>query len=238
VITIPTAPWLHYLGDVAAWVAALLGGRWVYRYRANSVDQFAKQTAPSYFVCLAAGAAVGAWVLGSLNTLRDHHPALSHSIAGALAGAILAVEIWKVAKGIRTSTGGVFVIPLCLGIVVGRWGCLFAGLADQTYGVPTRLPWGVDLGDGVSRHPVQIYESLSMLVFLLLYLEGLARRRDWAMKYGFYWMAIAYGGERFIWEFLKPYPTIIGPFNVFHLISGGLVIYGCIWIARARRQSA
>ena len=52
-------------------------------------------------------------------------------------------------------------IPLCLGIIVGRWGCLFAGLADQTFGVPTGLPWGVDLGDGVPRHPVQIYESLA-----------------------------------------------------------------------------
>lgn len=235
-ITIPTAPWLHYLGDAAAWVAALLGGRWVYRYRANSVGQFAKQTAPSYFVCLAAGAAVGAWVLGSLNTLRDHHPALSHSIAGALAGAILAVEIWKVAKGIRTSTGGVFVIPLCLGIVVGRWGCLFAGLADQTYGVPTRLPWGVDLGDGVSRHPVQIYESLAMLLFLVIYWRALVAGKQWALRHGFHAFVLTYAIQRFAWEFVKPYPLLVGRFNLFHFVMIGLCAYAVIWIANDRAR--
>lgn len=51
-------------------------------------------------------------------------------------------------------------------MAVGRLGCFFAGLPDYTYGVPTDLPWGVNFGDGVPRHPVQLYESAAMLLFL------------------------------------------------------------------------
>lgn len=235
-IHVPTAVWLHYAGDAAAWISAYLGGRWVYAHRRGSVEALARQTAPSYFVSLAAGAAAGAWGMGSLNTLRTSTPALSHSIAGALAGGIVAVEIWKWFRGVRTSTGGPFVIPLTLGIIVGRWGCLFAGLPDQTYGIPTTLPWGVDLGDGVARHPVEIYESLSMAAFLGLYWRALLRQRPWAMAHGFHYFALAYAVQRFVWEFLKPYATVIGPLNVFHLLMIGLAIYASFWIAADRAR--
>lgn len=235
---IPTAPWLHYVGDLAAWSIAALGGRWVHRYRRASVERLADQTTPSYFVALAIGGAAGAWLLGSLNTLRSAAPVLSHSIAGALAGAIIAVEIWKGAKGIRGSTGGPFVIPLSLGIIIGRWGCLFAGLSDRTFGVATGLPWGIDVGDGIARHPVQIYESLAMLSFLAVYWHALVGQRSWAIRHGFHSFVFAYASQRFAWEFLKPYPKLLGPFNVFHLVMVGLGIYAIIWIARDRAAAA
>jgi len=238
VIHIAAAPWFHYVGDLAAWLAALLGARWIYRRRRTSVEGLARQTAPGYFVSLALGAALGAWLLGSLNTLRDTHPVLSHSIAGALAGAIVAVEFWKWALGVRGSTGGPFVIPLAIGIVVGRWGCLFAGLADQTYGTPTALPWGVDLGDGIGRHPVQIYESLAMASFLGIYWHALVEERTWATQHGFHAFVLFYAVQRFAWEFVKPYPTLLGPFNVFHLVMIGLSVYALLWIARGRARPA
>lgn len=236
-IIVPVDPEAHRYFDFSAWIVAFLSGWAVSRWRlAEAHAKFPRES--GYVFSLGLGAVVGAYVAGTLPSLMQGEGSLSHSVVGALAGAVAAVEIYKASRGIRGSTGGVFVAPFAVGIVIGRFGCLFAGLADGTYGTPTNLPWGVDLGDGVSRHPVQIYESLAMAMFLLIYLEGLARRRDWAMKRGFYWMAIAYGCERFFWEFLKPYPTVVGPFNVFHLISAGLVVYGCVWIARARRRDA
>jgi len=234
VLHIPTTPWFHYIGDFAAWLSGYLGACWVYRHRRTSVEGLARQTAPSYFLSLGLGGALGAWLLGSLNTLHDTRPVLSHSIAGALAGAIVAVELWKWLHGVRGSTGGPFVIPLCLGIVVGRWGCLFAGLGDQTYGGPTVMPWGVDLGDGVSRHPVEIYESLAMAAFLAIYWSALARDKPWAAQYGFHAFVLAYAIQRFAWEFLKPYPLLIGPFNLFHFLMIGLGAYAVIWIIRGR----
>ena len=109
----------------------------------------------------------------------------------------------------------------------------FVGLADSTYGIPTNVPWRVDLGDGIGRHPVQIYESLAMLVFAVAFVSGLRVRANWAMKNGFYWLAITYGTQRFIWEFLKPYPPLIGPFNHFHLLCAALVVYGVLMLRRA-----
>ncbi len=236
-IEIPVDPMAHRYADALAWGSALASGWIVSRWRlAEARAKFPRRR--GYVIALGIGAIVGAYLAGTLPSLLQGQGSLSHSVAGALAGAIFAVEIYKAANGIRGSTGAVFVAPFTVGIIFGRFGCLFSGLADGTYGTSTTLPWGVDLGDGVARHPVQIYESLMMLGFLGMYLEGVARRRQWAIEYGFYWMAIVYGAQRFVWEFLKPYPTIAGPFNIFHVISLGLVIYGCVWIARSRRQAA
>jgi phosphatidylglycerol:prolipoprotein diacylglycerol transferase len=235
-IHVPTALWLHHVGDVAAWLAALLGARWLYRHRRGAVEQLARQTEPGYFLALATGGAIGAWAAGSFNTLRSAMPVLSHSIAGALAGAIVAVELWKRWHGVRGSTGGPFVIPLSLGIIVGRWGCLFAGLPDETYGSPTSLPWGVDLGDGIARHPVEIYESLAIALFLIVYWRALTTNRRWAVSHGFHAFVLAYAVQRFAWEFLKPYPPLIGPLNVFHLLMIGLAAYAIVWIAGGWRD--
>jgi len=236
-IHVPTAAWAHTVFDLMAWSSGLAFGATLYRWRLQAaVERVATKVEGRYFVTLALGAAIGAWIAGSANTLAGPRPALSHSVVGALVGAIVGVEIYKAAKGLRGSTGGVFVGSFTLGVVIGRFGCLFAGLPDRTYGTPTTLPWGVDLGDGVARHPVQIYESAAMAVFLVLYLLGLRARADWALRRGFYVMCGWYGAERFCWEFLKPYPKLIGPFNLFHLLSLGLVAYGWIYFARDRRD--
>jgi uncharacterized membrane protein YeaQ/YmgE (transglycosylase-associated protein family) len=232
-IHVPTAAWAHTAFDLTAWSSGLAFGAGLYRWRLKAaVERVATKVEGGYFLALALGAAIGAWVAGSVNTLVGTRPALSHSVVGALVGAIAAVEIYKAIKGVRGSTGGVFVGSFTLGVVIGRFGCLFAGLPDRTYGTPTALPWGVDLGDGVARHPVQIYESAAMAVFLALYLFGLRARADWALRRGFYVMCGWYGAQRFCWEFLKPYPHLIGPFNLFHLLSLGLIAYGWIYFAR------
>ena len=47
-----------------------------------------------------------------------------------------------------------------VGIMIGRIGCFLAGLEDGTYGSETSLIWGIDFGDGIKRHPTQIYEII------------------------------------------------------------------------------
>lgn len=237
---VPTAPWAHLVFDLLAWGGGAALGYGLYRWRLKgAAERLAANADGGYFVALALGAAPGAWLAGSMNSLREHAPALSHSIAGALVGAIVGVEVYKAIRGIRGSTGGVFVGSFSLGVVIGRLGCFFAGLPDDTYGAPTRLPWAVDLGDHVGRHPVQLYESASMAAFLLIYLVGLRDQRRWAMRRGFYAMCLWYGAQRFLWEFLKPYPKLIGPFNLFHVLCGGLVLYGWLyWRADLARERA
>lgn len=236
-IHLPTAAWAHTVFDLCAWSAGIALSVALYRWRLRAATaEVAGKVGGGYFAALAAGAIPGAWLAGSANSLAEATPALSHSVVGALVGAIVAVEIYKAVRGVRGSTGGVFVGPFALGVVIGRWGCLFAGLPDGTYGAPTALPWAVDLGDGVGRHPVQVYESLAMVLFLAAYLEGLARRRPWAMRRGFYALCVWYGLTRFGWEFLKPYPTLLGPLNLFHVLCGGLVVYGWIYYRGSLRD--
>jgi len=234
-ITVPIALWAHVAFEVAAWLAGLGLSVALYRWRLAGIAQDnASKVDGGYFVALVVGAIPVAWLAGSLNTLRLAVPSLSHSVAGALVGAIVGVEIYKAIRGVRGSTGGAFAGPFSLGVVIGRLGCFFAGTADGTYGLPTRLPWGVNLGDHVARHPVQLYESASMALFLAAYLIGLQHRADWAMRRGFYAMCMAYGLQRFVWEFLKPYPKLIGPFNIFHMLCLGLVAYGWLYSRRER----
>jgi prolipoprotein diacylglyceryltransferase len=234
-IHLPTHPAVHIAFDLLAWGSGLWLGRALYRWRLReAVDGAAGIIGKGYFISLGIGAVIGGWLAGSLVSLVGPAPTLSHSIAGVLAGGIVGVEAYKLIAGVRRSTGGAFAGPLALGIAIGRWGCLFAGLKDNTYGAPTGLPWAVDLGDGIGRHPVQAYESLAMAAFLAVYLLGLQRRAPWAMRRGFYAFAIWYGAQRFLWEFLKPYPRVWGPLDLFQLIGLGLIAYGWIFWARDR----
>ncbi|MDY6993239.1 MAG: prolipoprotein diacylglyceryl transferase [Pseudomonadota bacterium] len=82
------------------------------------------------------------------------------SIVGGLLGGLIGVELAKKWAGIQRSTGDTFVFPILLGLIIGRIGCFLAGLADGTYGVATEWPWGIDLGDGIPRHPTSVYEIL------------------------------------------------------------------------------
>lgn len=85
------------------------------------------------------------------------------SVVGALLGGWIGVELAKVAAGITSRTGDRFVWPISVGIAVGRVGCFFSGVSDGTHGVETTLPVGMDLGDGLLRHPTALYEIPAVL---------------------------------------------------------------------------
>ena len=117
----------------------------------------------------------------------------------------------------RGVPGDLFAIPLCIGIGVGRVGCLLAGLADDTYGTPTSLPWGVDFGDGISRHPVQAYEILFLaaLAVTLLYVKHRSHENGLLFRL----FMTAYLTWRLLVDFLKPEP-LVGGMN--------LIQWGCV----------
>jgi phosphatidylglycerol:prolipoprotein diacylglycerol transferase len=204
-----------------------------YRWRLGESAARIETIGAAYALLLVLGAIAGGYGAGTLNLWVSGEPGFGRSIVGALAGAITAIEIFKWRKGIRGSTGLIFVPAFATSVIIGRIGCYLSGLEDNTYGLPTALPWGHDFGDGVLRHPVQLYESFSMLLFLAAVLILLARRQPFFMRNGFYLMVLFYSGQRFIWEFLKPYGPIVGPFNLFHFICAGLCCYS-IWMMGRR----
>ena len=89
---------------------------------------------------------------------------------------------------------------------VGRIGCLLAGLADDTYGKPTHLPWAVDFGDGIGRHPTQLYEII-FLMFLAVALIRLVNLREGAR---FRIFLACYLTWRLVIDFYKPQPLVAG----------------------------
>ncbi len=183
-----------------------------------------------YMATLSLGILLGSYLLGTANLWLSDLPGLGRSILGALTGGIIAVEAYKSAHGIRGSTGGVFVPTFCALVIIGRIGCALSGLEDQTYGIPTALPWGVDHGDGILRHPVAAYESLAMTAFLAL---AFARRSSPLFAaHGFHLMVGVYAAQRFGLEFLKPYAGILGPLSLFHMTCLGLIAYAAIMVRK------
>ena len=130
-----------------------------------------------YIAVLVFGAGVGAVVFGTANLWLCQESGVARSIEGAIAGGILAVELYKRSAHITARTGARFALPLAVGVAVGRIGCYLAGLDDFTYGTPTTLPWGHDFGDGIARHPVQLYESAAMAAFAIVLCRARAPRR-------------------------------------------------------------
>jgi prolipoprotein diacylglyceryltransferase len=230
---------LHGIFEALGWLAAIGAFWWTRRrYFGNAALPIAAREYPIYLLLLWLGAVGGAYALGSANLALGGVAGTARSILGAILGGILVAEPYKALRGIRGSTGAVFVLPLAVAIAVGRIGCFLAGFADYTYGTPTSLPWGLDLGDGVPRHPVQLYEAVAMLGFALWFLWLLDRRRDLAIARGFYFFALGYGAQRFLWEFLKPYASVAGPLNLFHLASLALALYALVMLLRNRPADA
>ncbi len=124
------------------------------------------------------------------------------TVVGGLLGGLLGVEITKKMIGVTQSTGDVFVYPLIVGTAIGRIGCFLTGLNDSTSGIPTTLPWGIDFGDGILRHPTQLYE----IIFLIILIIFLQFRSYYQYKAGelFKFYLISYLSFRFLIDFMKP----------------------------------
>lgn len=221
---------LHTLFDIAAWLAAAAA---VYGLSRQRLQFSAQSFELSYIAALVFGAGLGAYLFGSANLWLSGESGIARSVEGAIAGGIVAIELYKWSAGITARTGARFALPLAFGIAIGRLGCYFAGLDDFTYGTPTALPWAHDFGDGILRHPVQLYESAAMALFALLYVLAVVNRNAFVITNGFYLVLVYYGAQRFLWEFLKPYGTLIGPFTLFHLLSLSILLYAAVMLATA-----
>ena len=199
---------------------------------------------------LAAAMAGGLFGAKALTWLEDPRLTLEHvhdpayflggkTIIGGLAGGVLVVELFKWYVGMRVPTGDLYAVPIALGVAIGRVGCFLTGLADNTYGTPTRLPWGVDFGDGIKRHPTQVYE----IVFLLALAPVLYAilRSVYPLKPGtrpeirgglgtsagdpFKLFMVMYATFRLLVDFLKPYPRVVLGLGSIQIVCIAILVY-------------
>ena len=231
-------PALHPLFESAGYALGFLAYR---RARGTSGDVVTEDQRWSVIAAASIGGFFGSRVLGllaeypriSLSISQVFTPTGGKTIVGGLLGGYLGVELVKWIQGIRTRTGDLFAVPLCIGIGVGRIGCLLAGLSDDTYGKPTTLPWGVNFGDGVARHPTQAYEIvfLSMLAGLLTYL-GRRPHENGAL---FRWFLLSYLAWRLLIDFLKPATLWAGMSAIQWACVAGILLLFADW--KGRRYS-
>lgn len=183
------------------------------------------------------GAAFGAFLfsrlLGSLEDpqawVKSENPWLyfyaNKTIVGGLLGGLLCVEITKSFLKEKSSSGDLFTYPLILAMIIGRIGCFSAGIYEPTFGVASSLPWAMDLGDGIARHPVALYEIIFLLMFWFL-LHNLEKYTRLGMGIRFKLFMIAYLVFRFVLEFIKPVHPLVWSLTTIQLAcAAGLIYY-------------
>jgi len=190
-------------------LAYTLGYRLYVWQRARSQDLISDEGRMWIFLGAALGALFGSHILGVLENpayLAQFNLRLwmgSKTIVGGLLGGLIGVELTKKIIGVNTSSGDLMAYPLLLGMAIGRIGCHLAGLTDGTHGNPSGLPWAVDFGDGIPRHPVNLYEVI-FLSALAFFIFQTARTKALPNGQRFKILMVGYLLWRFFVEFIKP----------------------------------
>ena len=125
------------------------------------------------------------------------------TIVGGLLGALLFVELVKKAIGEKYSSGDLFTYPLILAMCIGRIGCFTSGIYEDTYGTETTSLLGMNLGDGLMRHPVSLYEIV-YLILLAVFLKFIENNHILKNGYRFQLFMVFYLLFRFSIDFIKP----------------------------------
>ncbi|MBX0289203.1 prolipoprotein diacylglyceryl transferase [Hymenobacter sp. HSC-4F20] len=199
---------IHLLLEVLAYS---VGYRFYQHLRTRFPDPISDENRLWIFMGCAAGALLGSRMLGLLEhpELLRHPPGgwlyyfTNKTIVGGLLGGLVGVELTKKRLGVTTSSGDLMVYPILLALCIGRLGCHLSGLEDGTYGTATTLPWGFNFGDGVARHPTNLYE----IGWLLLTAAGLwlaEQRGPLPNGWRFRFFLAGYLLFRLLVEFLKP----------------------------------
>ena len=179
------------------------------------------------------GAVFGSRLIGAL----ENPPAWLHAdsrwiyffqnktVLGGFLGSLVLVELVKKIIGERRASGDLFVYPVVLALIIGRIGCFSMGIYEETYGVESSLPWAMNLGDGLRRHPVALYEII-FLIFLWAALKW--GQKIMALENGALYklFMISYMLFRFLLDFIKPHYTLPFGLSIIQLTClAGLIYY-------------
>ncbi|HVU56918.1 MAG TPA: prolipoprotein diacylglyceryl transferase family protein [Puia sp.] len=214
-------------------LAFFVGFRYFLYLRRRQGDPINSSNRTSILLAAIFGALFGSRLIGGL----ENPPDMLHSknillyfyenktVLGGFLGALWAVELVKKFIGEKQASGDLFVYPILLALIIGRVGCFSMGVYEETYGTPTSLPWGMDLGDGLHRHPVALYEIvfLALLWVLLKKADPLLSKEQGAR---FKVFLIAYCLFRLLLDLIKPHYTF--PFGLSTIQTtalAGLIYY-------------
>ena len=145
------------------------------------------------------------------------------SVHGGMLGVFLALYLFARKTNKTFFQASDFIAPMVpIGLGAGRIGN-FINKELPGRATESDLPWAMDFGDHIARHPSSLYQALSegLLLFLILFFYSRVSRPRMAVSAMF---MIGYGSFRFITEFFRTPDA--------HL---GFVAFG--WLTRGQQLS-
>ncbi len=154
---------LHAIIEFAAY---FIGFRYFLFLRKKQTDAISTNHRLWILIGAIVGSLLGSRLIGGLEDLHQLKIAdniflyfyTNKTVLGGLLGGLWGVEIIKKIIKEKNSSGNLFTYPLILALIIGRIGCFTMGIYEETYGTETSLFSGMNLGDGIMRHPVTLYE--------------------------------------------------------------------------------
>lgn len=207
-------------------ISALIVGFLVFRYEKKKAGIYDNEGLMIVAIAVIGGA-IGAklpMIIIALPKIIDSFPNIQpilsgRTITGGLLGGFIAVRLYKYFRGITTSYGDLLVMPLAIGIAIGRIGCFLQGCC---FGKNTNIFWGIDFGDTVLRHPTQLYEIFGLIILGF----GMILLKKNVLPKGFLFrlFIIGYLIIRISLGFIRPEPRVFLGFTVYQLIAFTLMI--------------
>lgn len=221
------------LHPVAETLGIFIGFRYFLYQRKKTGDALDQGNRVWVVIAALFGSLLGSRLIGGLENitaLKETNNILLHfyqnkTVVGGLLGGLFGVELVKKIIGEKKASGDLFVFPFMLSLIIGRIGCFSMGVYEETYGTVTSSLTGMNLGDGLPRHPVTLYE-ISFLLVLWIALKKTALKKQLANGALFKLFMISYFIFRFLLDFIKPHYTFnIGLSTIQLTCIAGLVWY-------------
>lgn len=130
------------------------------------------------------------------------------SLHGGIIGAFIAGYTYCRKKSISPAKlADVLVLPGMIGLMFGR---IANFINAEIIGTITTVPWCIDFGDSLCRHPVQIYAAIGRF-FLVLFIIYLIKTRKHLKEGKLFWLTMLIMGiGRFVIDFLRQDPRLFG----------------------------
>ena len=123
------------------------------------------------------------------------------SYMGGVLGAFLGINLYKILTHQNNlSFGGRFVIPLAVAVGFGKIGCYFNGCCGGHFIIPTQF----------------LESCFQFLMAILLYVFYEKTKR---MDLLFPIYLLSYLLMRFVVEFIRTEPRLVGPFTIYHILA-------------------
>lgn len=238
---------MYLIGFIGAWVYG------VQRTKRADIDWTRKQVEDVIFygaLGVVLGGRLGYTLFYNFSGFLDNPISIFYihqggmSFHGGMLGVFVALYLFGRNNGMTFFQVSDFIAPwVPIGLGAGRIGN-FINMELPGRPVDVMLPWAMDYGDHVARHPSSLYQALTegLLLFFILWWYSKKPRPLMAVSAAFMFF---YGVFRFVTEFFRTPDAHLG-FIAFdwltmgQLLSVPMIIFGIVvyWIATSKAQQS